>query len=61
MDKIADYLELVVAIHGAALVFVNLTPTPKDDEALDTFTRMLVKVYRAIEILAGIVTSKAKH
>lgn len=61
MDKIADYLELVVAIHGAALVIVNVTPTPKDDEALDTFTRMLVKVYRAIEILAGIVTSKAKH
>lgn len=61
MDKIADYVALAVAIHGAALVIVNITPTPKDNEDLDTFTRILVKVYRAIEILAGIATSKAKH
>lgn len=61
MEKLADYVALAVAIHGLALVVVNLTPTPKDNEALDTFTRILVKVYRAIEILAGIVTSKAKH
>ena len=61
MDKFADYISLAVAVHGVALLVVNTTPTPKDNEALDTYTRILVKVYRAIEILAGIVTSKAKH
>jgi hypothetical protein len=30
MDRIADYVALAVAIHGVALIVVNLTPTPKD-------------------------------
>jgi len=34
-------------------VIVNLTKTPKDDEYLS-------KIYRVIEILAGIVTKLAK-
>lgn len=61
MDKLADYVALAVAIHGLALVIVNLTPTPKDNEFLDGAARVLVKVYRAIEILAGIVSRKAKQ
>jgi hypothetical protein len=61
MDRIADYIALVVAIHGLALVIVNLTPTPKDNEALSGLSRMVVKLYRAIEILAGIVSPLAKR
>ena len=61
MDRIADYIALVVAIHGLALVIVNITPTPKDNEALDGLSRMVVKLYRAIEILAGIVSPLAKR
>ena len=61
MDRIADYIALVVAIHGVALVIVNITPTPKDNEALGNFSRMVVKAYRAIEILAGIVSPLAKR
>jgi hypothetical protein len=61
MDRIADYIALVVAIHGVALVIVNITPTPKDNEALGNFSRMVVKAYRAIEILAGIVSPFAKR
>lgn len=40
--------------HIVALVVVNLTPTPKDDEVVG-------KVYRGLELLAGLFTSKAKQ
>jgi hypothetical protein len=61
MDQFAQYVALVVALHGVALVIVNLTPTPKDDEALDAAQRVVVKLYRAVEILAGIVGPLAKR
>jgi hypothetical protein len=61
MDRFADYVALVVAIHGVAVLVVNLTPTPKDNEALDTYSRLAVKLYRAIEILAGIISPLAKR
>lgn len=46
-------LQIFVAAHALALLIVNLTPTPKDDEAV-------AKFYRAVEFLAGIVTKLAK-
>jgi hypothetical protein len=61
MDRFADYIALVVAVHGVAVVVVNMTPTPKDDEALSTYRRLAVKSYRALEILAGIITPLAKR
>lgn len=61
MERLSEYVALAVAIHGVALVVVNLTPTPKDNEALDNYTRAIVKVYRAVEILAGIVSPKVKR
>lgn len=61
MDQFAEYVALAVAIHGLALVVVNLTPTPKDNDALDGAAKVVVKVYRAVEILAGIVSRKAKQ
>ena len=54
MDRLAEYVALVVAIHTLALAVVNLTPTPKDDE-------ILAKVYRVIEILAGLIGPLAKR
>lgn len=47
------FLAVLAALHGLAIAIVNLTPTPKDDE-------ILAKIYRVIEILAGILTSRAK-
>ena len=44
---------ILFAIHALALAIVNLTPTPKDDEVVSKF-------YRIIEVLAGIVTRLAK-
>ena len=61
MDRIADYVALAVAIHGVALVIVNMTPTPKDNEALDNYSRLVVKAYRAIEMLAGIISPRVKR
>lgn len=48
-----DLFEAIAAVHLAAVAIANLTPTPKDDE-------VIAKIYRAIEILAGIVSPKAK-
>jgi hypothetical protein len=61
MDRVTEYIAVVIAIHGAAVAIVNLTPTPKDNEALGRYSRMAVKVYRAIEILAGVVSPLVKR
>ncbi|NBW77008.1 MAG: hypothetical protein EBR34_14600 [Sphingomonadaceae bacterium] len=61
MTHLPEIVAVAVAIHGLALAIVNLTPTPKDNEALDTYSRALVKLYRAVEILAGIIGPLAKR
>ena len=61
MNRIPEYIALAVAVHGVAVLVVNLTPTPKDDEALGSVTRVVVKLYRAVEILAGIWTPLVKR
>lgn len=53
MAKMPEILGALFAIHAAALAIVNLTPTPKDDEVVSKF-------YRIIEVLAGIVTRLSK-
>jgi hypothetical protein len=60
MNRLSDYVALAIAIHGVALVVVNMTPTPKDDRALRQYSRLAIKLYRAVEILAGIVSPLAK-
>ena len=59
--RIVEYIAVAIAVHGAAVAIVNLTPTPKDDEFLGRYSRMAVKLYRAIEILAGVVTPLVKR
>lgn len=61
MDRLADYAALAVAIHGVALVIVNMTPTPKDNKALNDYSRLVVKLYRVIEVVAGIISPKVKR
>jgi hypothetical protein len=61
MEHLSEYVALAIAIHGVALIIVNLTPTPKDDEALGNISALAVKAYRALEIVAGIVTPLAKR
>ena len=60
-DRIAEYIAVAIAVHGAAVAIVNLTPTPKDNEALSRYSRMAVKFYRTIEILAGVITPLVKR
>lgn len=52
--NVQQLLTILLATHGLAIVIVNLTPTPKDDV-------FVAKAYRAIEILAGIITKLAKR
>ena len=61
MGRFPELIAILIAAHGLALAIVNLTPTPKDDETLDTIARMGVKVYRAIELLAGVITPLVKR
>jgi len=49
----AEIVSVAAGAHMLALAVVNLTPTPKDDEIYG-------KIYRAVEILAGLVTKLAK-
>jgi len=61
VNHLSDYVSLVVALHGVALVIVNMTPTPRDNEALDNYRRLAVKLYRVVEILAGVISPKVKR
>lgn len=49
----SEIFTAMTAVHGLALAVVNLTPTPADNEAL-------AKVYRVVEIVAGLFTGKVK-
>jgi len=49
----SEIVGVAAGVHMLALAIVNLTPTPKDDEIYG-------KIYRAVEILAGLVTKLAK-
>lgn len=51
---LSEAVQLALAGHALAVAIVNLTPTPADDAAVK-------KVYSYIELLAGLVTSKAKQ
>jgi hypothetical protein len=49
----AEVAGILAALHVLALAVVNATPTPKDDEIYG-------KLYKVIEVIAGIVTKTAK-
>jgi hypothetical protein len=53
LSNAQQLVEILLAIHGVAILIVNLTPTPKDNE-------VVAKYYRVIEVLAGIITRLAK-
>ncbi len=53
MANLPEIVAALFAVHAAAVIVVNLTPTPKDDA-------YVAKFYRFIEILAGIVTKLSK-
>jgi hypothetical protein len=61
VDRLADYVALAVAVHGVAVVIVNMTPTPKDNERLSEVARLVVRGYRVIELVAGLVSKRAKQ
>jgi hypothetical protein len=54
---IKDLTDIVIALHALAIVIVNITTTPKAATAPNSVN----KVYRFIEMLAGLITPLAKH
>jgi len=53
LNNWAEVAGIAGALHILALAVVNLTPTPRDDEIYG-------KVYKVIEMIAGIVSKTAK-
>jgi hypothetical protein len=49
----AEVAGVLAAVHVLALAIVNATPTPRDDE-------LYGKLYKVIEVIAGIVSKTAK-
>jgi hypothetical protein len=61
IDNRRELFELAIAVHAVAVLVVNLTPTPRDDAAAGAIGAIIPKVYKALEILAGIVLPMAKR
>lgn len=61
IDNRRELFEVVIAVHAVAMLIVNLTPTPKDNEAVGAAGAVIPKLYRAVEMLAGIVFPMAKR
>jgi len=53
LNNWAEVAGIAGALHILALAIVNLTPTPKDDEIYG-------KLYKVVEMIAGIVSKTAK-
>lgn len=49
----ADIVGILGAAHMLALAIVNVTPSKKDDELYN-------KLYKVVELFAGIITKTAK-
>jgi hypothetical protein len=56
-QHIKDFTDIAIALHALAVVIVNSTNTPKTT----TSPKAVNKVYRAIELLAGIITPLVKR
>lgn len=61
IDNRRELFEVVLAVHAVAILIVNLTPSPKDDEAAGAVGAVLPKLYKALEVLAGIILPTAKR
>jgi len=53
MDTFTQIITVLLSLKVTAGLIVNLTPTPKDD-------KIYAKFYKFLEVIAGIVTRKAK-
>lgn len=61
IDHRRELFEIAIAAHATAMLVVNLTPTPKDDEAAGAAGVAIRQAYRALEMLAGLVSPLAKR
>lgn len=57
VQYIKDLTDIIIALHALAIVIVNITTTPKAAAA----PNLVNKVYRLIELFAGLITPLAKR
>ena len=58
--QIHDFTELIVNLHVLALLIINVTKTPaRAFDSAESYNS-LGRIYRLIELLAGLVTPLAK-
>lgn len=61
IDNRRELFEIAIAAHATAMLIVNLTPSPKDDDAAGAAGVVIRQAYRALEMLAGLVSPLAKR
>lgn len=61
IDNRRELFEIAIAAHATAMLIVNLTPSPKDDEAAGAAGVVIRQAYRSLEMLAGLVSPLAKR
>ncbi len=61
IDHHRELFEIAIAIHGVAMLICNLTPSPKDDETAGAAGTAMRQAYRALEMIAGIISPLAKR
>ena len=53
-QSLQDFSTIIVHLHVIALLIINVTKTPKSDVVVN-------RVYRALEMMAGLLTPLAKR
>lgn len=54
INDLRDLVQALLSAHALALLIVNLTPTPRDNVAV-------ARLYRALEMVAGLWSPMAKR
>jgi hypothetical protein len=59
-QSLKDLVDILTSLHVIALLIVNVTRTPYSDKDLGSYTTVN-KFYRAIEVMAGLITPLSKR
>ena len=59
-QSLKDLVDILTSLHVIALLIVNVTKTPYADKDLGSYTAVN-KVYRVIEMMAGLITPLSKR
>jgi hypothetical protein len=58
---LGDFTQIVVDLHVLALLIINVTRTPREHLKSEAGYTFFSRLYRVIELMAGLVTPLAKR